>query len=288
MQIGIGLPNTLDIAGPAVADWARRAERRGFSTLATIDRIVYPTYDSLTTLAVAAGATERIGLFPDILLAPLYNPVWLAKATASLHAMSGERLTLGLGVGGRPDDFAVMQRDFEGRGRLMDETLDVLSRAWKGESLVRDNVTGGDIAVAPALPSSRVPILIGGNGKAALRRTVQYGAGWTAGGGGPDMARQMVQQVQAAWKDAGRAGEPRLAALVYYGLGNEDVSRDSLQRYYGFLADYVSFIVDGALRTPQAISDAVKAFQDAGITELVFDPTVPELDEIDRLADLVL
>ncbi|HSP39301.1 MAG TPA: LLM class flavin-dependent oxidoreductase [Frankiaceae bacterium] len=288
MQIGIGLPNTLDIAGPAVAEWARRAEQRGFSTLATIDRIVYPTFDSLTTLAVAAGATERIGLFPDILLAPIYNPIWLAKATASLHAMSGERLTLGLGVGGRPDDFAAMQRDFDGRGRLMDETLDVLARGWRGESLVPANVTGGEVAIAPQPPSSRVPILIGGNGKAALRRTVQYADGWTAGGGGPAAAGQMVQQVLAAWKEAGRSGQPRLAALVYFGLGDEDVSRASLQNYYGFLTDYVGFIVEGALRTPQAITDAVKAFEDVGITELIFDPTVPDLDEIDRLADLVL
>jgi len=101
MDIGIGLPNTLEIAGTAIPEWARRAEARGFSTLSTIDRIVYPTYDSLTCLAVAAGATSRIGLFTDILLAPAYPPVWLAKATASLDAMSGGRLTLGLGVGGR-------------------------------------------------------------------------------------------------------------------------------------------------------------------------------------------
>src|SRR4051812_15800608 len=125
MEIGIGLPNTLDIPGTDVAAWARRAEERGFSCLATLDRIVYPNFDSLTTLAVAAGATSSIGLFPDILLTPIYNPVWLTKATASLHAMSGGRLTLGLGVGGRPDDFAAMDRPVETRGRLMDETLEV-------------------------------------------------------------------------------------------------------------------------------------------------------------------
>src|SRR3954447_1579983 len=192
MDIGIGLPNTLEIAGPSVAEWARKAKERGFSSLATLDRIVYPSYDSLTTLAVAAGATERIGLLPDILLTPLYNPVWLAKASASLHAMSGERLTLGLGVGGRPDDYAAMDRDFEGRGRLMNETLDVLRRAWQGESVVPDNVTGGDIPVAPSLPSSRVPILIGGNGKPAVRRTIEYGDGWTGAAGGPDMTGQMT------------------------------------------------------------------------------------------------
>ena len=171
----------------------------------------------------------------------------------------------------------------------MDETLDLLQRAWKGESLVPDNVTGGDIAVAPAVPSSRVPILIGGNGKAASGGPSRYGDGWTAGGGGPDAAGQMVQQVKQAWTDAGRTGEPRLAALDLLRPGRRaEVSARPLQRYYGFLADYVSFIVEGALRTPQAIEDAVKAFEDAGITELIFDPTVPDLDEIDRLADLVL
>ncbi len=287
MDIGIGLPNTLEIAGPAVAEWARKAEERGFSTLATIDRIVYPTYDSLTTLAVAAGATERIRLFPDILIAPLYNPIWLAKSTASLHAMSGERLTLGLGVGGRPDDFAAMDRDFDGRGRLMDETLDVLRRAWRGESLVPDNVTGGDIAVAPATPSSRVPVLIGGNGKPAIRRTVEYGDGWTAGGARPHEVASMNEQIRSAWREAGRDGEPRLAALTYFGLGDERASRAALQTYYGFLTDYVSFIVEGALRTEQEVKDAVKGFEDAGVTELILNPTVPNLDEIDRLADIV-
>jgi alkanesulfonate monooxygenase SsuD/methylene tetrahydromethanopterin reductase-like flavin-dependent oxidoreductase (luciferase family) len=288
MKIGIGLPNTLDVPGPAIADWARRAEERGFAALATIDRIVYPTFDSLTALSVAAGATTRIGLFPDILLTPIYNPIWLTKATGSLHAASGGRLTLGLGVGGRPDDYAAMNRPFERRGRLMDETLDLMHRGWAGESLVAENVTGGDIAVTPIPPDSRVPILIGGNSDAAIRRTVRYGDGWTAGGGGPDAARPFVEQVKAAWADASRSGEPRLAALVYYGLGDADVSRDSLRSYYGFLTDYVDFIVEGALRTPQAVQDAVRAFEDIGITELMFDPTVPDLDEIDRLADAVL
>jgi alkanesulfonate monooxygenase SsuD/methylene tetrahydromethanopterin reductase-like flavin-dependent oxidoreductase (luciferase family) len=77
VDIAIGLPNTLHINGPDVVEWARRAEERGFSSLATIDRIVYPSYDSLTALAAAAGATSRIRLFPDILLTPLYPPVWL-------------------------------------------------------------------------------------------------------------------------------------------------------------------------------------------------------------------
>ena len=283
MEIGIGLPSTLHIDGPAVVGWARRAEERGFSCLATIDRIVYPTYDSLTALAAAAGATSRIGLFPDILLAPLHQPVWLAKATGSLHALSGGRLTLGVGVGGREDDYAALDRPFHQRGRLMDETLDLLRRAWSGEP-----VTGGEFPVGPAVPGGRVPVLVGGNSAAAVRRTVEYGDGWTVGGGGPDMVAPMIGTIKRAWQEAGREGEPRLAALIYYGLGNDDESRASLRHYYSFLGEWTERIVESAIRTPQAAKDAVRAFADAGITELVFDPTVAALDEVDRLADAVL
>lgn len=283
MQIGIGLPNTLRISGPALIDWARRAEERGFSALATIDRIVYPTYDSLTALAAAAGATTRIGLFTDILLAPLYPPVWLAKATASLDAVSGGRLTLGVAVGGRPDDYAAMDRPVERRGKLLDDTLDILHRAWAGE-----NVTGGDLPVGPEPASgNRVSVLIGGTSDASVRRTIEYGEGWTAGGGGPDQAAPMVAKIKQAWQDAGREGEPRIAALVYFGLGDEAESRAALLKYYGFTGEYAGMIADSAVRSPQAARDTVERFAGIGVTELMFIPTVAALDEVDRLADAV-
>jgi alkanesulfonate monooxygenase SsuD/methylene tetrahydromethanopterin reductase-like flavin-dependent oxidoreductase (luciferase family) len=283
MDIGIGLPNTLSVAGPVMVNWARRAEERGFAALATIDRIVYPSYDSLTALSVAAGATSRIGLFTDILLAPLYPPVWLAKAAASLAAMSDGRLTLGLSVGNRLDDFAAMERPANRRGRLMDETLDLLTRAWAGES-----VTGDDFPVAPTPPGNRVPMLIGGNADASIRRTVAYGDGWTGGGGGPDMLEPMVQRVRRAWQEAGREGAPRIAALAYFGLGDAEASKASLRTYYGFLGQWADAIADSAVRTPQAAKDLARAFAGIGVTDLVFDPTVASIDEVDRLADAVL
>ena len=98
-EVGIGLPNTLDGAGSDIAAWAERAEDRGFGYVATIDRIVYPSTDSLLSLAVAAGATSQIGLLTDILLAPAYPPLWLAKGDRqpggdvqrSAHARTGRR-----------------------------------------------------------------------------------------------------------------------------------------------------------------------------------------------------
>lgn len=281
MDIGIGLPTTLTIDGPAVLDWARRAEERGFTALATIDRFAYPNYDSLTALAAAAGATSRIGLFPDILLAPAYPPVWLAKATGSLHALSGGRLTLGLGVGGRPDDFTAMDRPYGQRGRLMDETLETLHRAWAGEPV-------GGHRVSPAVPGGTVPVLVGGNGPAAMRRTVRWGAGWTVGGATPELAAGMAEQVRAAWRDGGRAGEPRLAALTYFGFGDDAAADAALRSYYGFLGDMTEFVVANAVRTPAEAAQRARDFAAAGFTDLVFDPTLATPDQVDRLADAVL
>src|SRR4051812_32217256 len=117
MQIGIGLPNTVDSpTGSMMLAWARRAEERGFSTLTTIGRVAWPGYEELVTLAAAAGATSRIGLLTNILLAPTRDPVLLAKEAASLDQLSGGRFVLGLGVGGRPDDFEATGTNLRDRG----------------------------------------------------------------------------------------------------------------------------------------------------------------------------
>jgi alkanesulfonate monooxygenase SsuD/methylene tetrahydromethanopterin reductase-like flavin-dependent oxidoreductase (luciferase family) len=280
VDIAIGLPNTLNHPGPLMVDWARRAEERGFTSLGTIDRIVYPNYDTMTSLSVAAGATSRIRLLPGILLTPLYPPVWLAKAAASLDAMSGGRLTLGLGVGGRADDFDAMGVPMNERGRAMDRALEVMRTVFAGEALPGD--------AFPVASHGSPRLLIGGQSDAAVRRTVQYGQGWIAGGGDPVRIIPMIDKVRRAWRDAGREGEPRITALTYFGLTDEAVSRRSLQSYYAFTGDFANMIADSAWRTPDGVRAAVKAFEDAGVDELIFDPTVPALEEVDRLADAVL
>src|SRR3954465_14975244 len=117
MDVGIGPPNAgrgVDRAG--IVGWAIRAERAGFSTLGTIDRIVYPNYESLIALAAAAAVTERIGLATDILIAPLRrSTALLAKQAATVDSLSEGRLVLGLAVGGRADDFDAVGADFKTR-----------------------------------------------------------------------------------------------------------------------------------------------------------------------------
>jgi alkanesulfonate monooxygenase SsuD/methylene tetrahydromethanopterin reductase-like flavin-dependent oxidoreductase (luciferase family) len=287
MDIGIGLPNPVPgTPGTVLVEWARLAEDRGFSALATIDRIAYPSYDSLATLAAAAGATTRIGLLTNILLAPLYPPVLLAKTTASVDQLSGGRLTLGLAPGGREDDFTAAGSDFAGRGAAFDDTLGVLRQAWRGEPVGGADKPPGPIPVR----DHKVPILIGGSGERAVRRTAEWGDGWTSGGAPPDQAGALIQRILTAWAEARREGEPRLAALTYFSLGDdaEAASLAYLRDYYGFLGDYAEMIAGGAIRSERAIKDAVSAYSDAGFTELYFVPTVSDLAQVHRLADVVL
>jgi alkanesulfonate monooxygenase SsuD/methylene tetrahydromethanopterin reductase-like flavin-dependent oxidoreductase (luciferase family) len=287
MKIGIGLPNPVPgTSGVRLLEWARRAEERGFSALATIDRVAYPSYDSLTCLAAAAGATTRIGLMTNILLAPAYPAVLLAKSTSSLDQISAGRLTLGLAPGGRADDFVAAGRDFHTRGRAFDAALETLHKAWRGEP-----VGEADKPVCPTpINDDRVPNLIGGTSANTMRRVAAWGAGWTMGGGTADMAAPVLEQVRAAWREAGRDGEPRVAALAYFSLGDDadSDSRAYLHDYYGFLGDYADRVADGALRSQTAVTDAVRAFEEIGISELFFDPTTADLHQVDRLADIVL
>ena len=285
MQIGIGLPNTLlDVPGRLLVDWARRAQERGFSSLATIDRIGYPSYDSLTALTAAAAVTDRIGLLTNVLLEPLYQPVHLAKVTACLDQISEGRLTLGLAVGDRPEDYELMGRSSGDRGRRFDADLELLHQAWAGQP-----VAGSRFPVGPPTTRGRVPLLIGGRPALAAPRAVRWGAGFTIGGAPPAAAAGAIQEFKAAWEQAGGTGRPRIVALSYFSLGEEhtEASLHNLRTYYGFLGDWAERVASGASRTPAAVQETAAAFQEAGVDELVFDPTVADLDQVDRLADEV-
>jgi alkanesulfonate monooxygenase SsuD/methylene tetrahydromethanopterin reductase-like flavin-dependent oxidoreductase (luciferase family) len=283
MRIGIGLPNTLmEVSGRLLVDWARRAEERDFSSVATIDRVAYPSYDSLTALTAAAAVTERVGLVTNVLLEPLYNPVLLAKVTACLDQVSAGRLTLGLAVGNRPDDFELTGRSISDRGRRFDADLELLHRSWRGEP-----VAGSQFPVGPPTTRGRIPLLFGGQPKLAAPRAARWEAGFTLGGAPPEMAAGAIEEFKAAYAEAGGAGAPRIVALSYFSLGEEhtEESLHNLRTYYGFLGDWAEQIAAGVPRTPEAVRRTATAFEALGVDELIFDPSVARLDQVDRLAE---
>jgi hypothetical protein len=103
------------------------------------------------------------------------------------------------------------------------------------------------------------------------------------------MAAGAIQEFTAAWEQAGGTGKPRVVVLSYFSLGEDhaEVSLANLRSYYGFLGDWAEGVASGAARTKAAIRDTAAAFEDLGVDELIFDPTVPALDQVDRLADTI-
>lgn len=285
MEIGVGLPNPVPgTPGDVLVQWAIRAEELGFSTLATIDRIVYPSYDSLVSLAAAGAVTARIGLLTNVLLAPTRDTVMLAKEAASVDRISNGRLTLGLGVGGRPDDFAAVGKPMKGRGRRFEAQLDELKDLWSGKQ-----VSDTGQASVPS-PGRAVPMLIGGGADVTPARVARWGIGFTAGGAPPEYVAPIVERVHKAWDEAGREGKPKIVALAYFALGPdaEAGAQRYLLDYYASFAEWAQTIVDGTPKTPEAVKELAAKFEDAGVDELILDPTIASLDQLDRLAEAVL
>jgi alkanesulfonate monooxygenase SsuD/methylene tetrahydromethanopterin reductase-like flavin-dependent oxidoreductase (luciferase family) len=285
VDLGIGLPNPIPgTGGETLVEWARRAEGAGFSTVATIDRIVYPSYESLIALAAAAAVTDRVALLSNIVIAPLRNEVLLAKEASSVDRLSGGRLTLGLAVGGRSDDYTAVGANFETRGARFARQIETMKDVWRGHEFSETR--------QPSVPQPgrEIPILIGGATDDAIERTVEHGIGYTAGGGGAERLAPMAKKIRVRWREAGRDGEPRIVALTYFALGpraSEGAAR-YLKDYYGFLGEWADRIAESAPTTPDAIKSAAARFEEIGVDELIFDPTIAELDQVEQLAEVVL
>jgi alkanesulfonate monooxygenase SsuD/methylene tetrahydromethanopterin reductase-like flavin-dependent oxidoreductase (luciferase family) len=287
VRIGIGLPGTIPgTKGETIIAWARHADEGGvLSSLSTLDRIVYPNYEALTTLTAAAAVTTRVRLMTTILIATVRNTAILAKETASLDALSGGRLTLGLGVGGRVDDFRATETTFDDRGRCFDRQLETLHRIWSGGPAAEG---AGPIGPAPVQPGGP-QVLIGGYTPKALARLARWGAGYVGGGGSPERSKQGYEMAERVWKEAGRPGKPLFVGAGYFALGENAHERGGvyLRDYYSFLGPMGEMIAESLPATPEAVKGMIQAFVDAGADELVLWPTIAEVDQVDRLTDLV-
>ncbi len=277
MDVAIGLPNAVPgTTGAQLVEWARRAEARGFSSLGTIDRIVYDNYEPLIALAAAAAVTERIGLCTSVLLGPLRtNATGLAKEALSLNALSGGRFTLGIGLGGRDDDYEASGVELAGRGRRLDAMLERIEEVWSGGEI------GPAIEGAPTL-------VVGGHADASYARAARFEAGWIAASSGPEQYAEGARKARAAWAEAGREGEPRTMALAYFSLGDdaEADARANLADYYAWLGEQIAeFIVSAAARDVESVRQTLAAYEAAGCDELILFPASRDPVQVDLLAD---
>ena len=281
MQVGVGLPSTVPGAhGQLIIEWACRAEEGPFSSLGVLDRLVYDSYDPLITLGAVASVTYRVKLATTIVIGPLHNNTLLAKTAASLDALSGGRLVLGLAVGARKEDYDVAGVDYRGRGKRLSEQLSSLRSLWE------------DSHIGPKTVRSKGPdLLVGGLSDQGYARMVRYADGYVHGGGPPRAFARAADKAYAAWSDAGRPGKPQLWAQGYFALGNDAVKEAGyryLRDYYAFTGPFAERIAAGLLTSPQAVAQFIRGYQDAGCDELVLFPTVPDLAQLDRLAELLL
>jgi alkanesulfonate monooxygenase SsuD/methylene tetrahydromethanopterin reductase-like flavin-dependent oxidoreductase (luciferase family) len=279
MNIGLGLP----VSDPAaLLDWARRADAGPFSTLGLLDRLVYDNPEPLVTLGVLAGATSRIRLQTEVLLAPLRETALLAKQVATLDRLSGGRFVLGLGVGGRADDHLASGTGMHTRGRRLDEQMAVLRRVWSGAPY-SDEV--GPIGPAPARPGGP-EVLFGGFHPTALARVARWGDGFLAAAP-PSWLGGLLDTVRTAWADHGRDGAPRIVAQANVALGPEvDEARAAIAAYYAF-TDRAHHMVDGLLTTPRQIRDGIRQLTDLGADEVMLYCHGRDPEQVTLLADLV-
>jgi alkanesulfonate monooxygenase SsuD/methylene tetrahydromethanopterin reductase-like flavin-dependent oxidoreductase (luciferase family) len=268
MNVGIGLPNTIPGAdGRLLLEWARRGDGGPFSTLAVLDRLAYDSIDPFAALSAAAAVTERVGLATMIAIGPLRNTALLVKQAASVDALSGARLTLGLAVGARLDDYEYAGVEHKGRGARLSEQLATL----------RD---GDQLGVRADLS-----LLVGGMTGPAFARMARYADGYAHNGGPPRAFARAAASARAAWSDLGRPGRPLLWGQGYFALGDEEAGAEYLRDYYAFTGPFAEKIAAGNLTSARAIKDFVRGYAEAGCDELILFPTVSDLAQLDRLAE---
>jgi alkanesulfonate monooxygenase SsuD/methylene tetrahydromethanopterin reductase-like flavin-dependent oxidoreductase (luciferase family) len=285
VKIGVTLPNAaLGIDGDTLVDWGVRAEACGFDMVAAIDRVAYPSYEQLVTLAAIASRTQRVRLMTSTLLAPTRDVMLLAKQTATLDRLSNGRLLLGLSVGMRPDDFVATGMPFEHRGRRYDAMIEQLHALWRGAPAVE-----GSREVCPPPVNGRIPIYFGAmSAKARIaKRIARWGEGYLAVGP-PEMVQPIVDAIRRAWAEEGRDGLPTLVAASYFALGPHEEAERNILDYYG---DFLPALGQAAAaRMPRSADDVQRVldiYRDAGFDEFLFSGAAANPEQVDRLADVL-
>src|SRR5215469_14100510 len=226
MIFGLNLPNYSTLGHrDAVIAIAERAEELGYSSLWTSDHILVPAslpepygnlLESFATLSYLAARTSRIRLATGILVLPQRDPLLAAKQAATIHHLSGGRLTLGIGVGWIEQEYAYLRSDFRSRGHTADEYIAAIRALFEMEA---PEFHGAHIGYEGALfspkPSAPLPIVVGGSSQAALKRAATLGDGWH----GIDQSPEQITAAIAAMDQYERRSPFRISLRTKLRIG---------------------------------------------------------------------
>jgi alkanesulfonate monooxygenase SsuD/methylene tetrahydromethanopterin reductase-like flavin-dependent oxidoreductase (luciferase family) len=292
MNIGLHLP----VMAPGfdrdrIFEWSRRIDAGPFSTLAVGERINFSNPEAMVTLTAAASVTSRVKLAFAVLVLPMHRPVLLAKQLATLDVLSAGRLSVGVGVGGRDEDYRAIGATWDHRLlRRLEDNVATMRRVWSGE-IMTDGVAR---PVEPfPLQEGGPELMIGALFAQSIRRAARWADGLTSFSFGPttDDVAEKFELARSAWREEGRAKPPRLVTGFWFALGSDaDRQLESyLERYLAFMSptagrDLAPFCI---ARSPEGVRDALARCREAGADEVLLTPTTSDPDEILRLADAI-
>ena len=257
--------------GDLVLEWARRADAGPFSSVGVLERVVYDSYDPFAALAAAAAATSRVRLATMIAIGPLRSTALLAKQAASVHALSGGRLTLGLAVGARTRTSTRPASSTRAAGSASASSWRTFGATWTATASGPHGTESRSSSAGSAARRTR-----GWRGTRTATRT-------TAGLRGRSRTRPGARSPRGAI--SGVLGQPKLWGQGYFAFGDPDRGSDYLLDYYAFTGPFAEKIAAGNLTSARAVKDYVRGYEEAGCDELVLFPTVPEIDELERLQE---
>ncbi|MCR9098044.1 MAG: LLM class flavin-dependent oxidoreductase [bacterium] len=293
MKIGMTLPVTEPgWSREILLEWAKRIDAGPYSSLALGERICFPNPELMTTLGACAVLTERVDLVTTVLILSAHDPVLTAKQLATVDMMSGGRLKVGVGTGGRDEDYrAIGVSSDQKRIHVLEEHVEILRRVWRGEKVVEDTLR----PVEPFPVQAGGPRLLSG---AMGPKAMASAARWADGLSGmtimadPRDVEASFEMARKAWRDAGRTEPPELNTALWFAIGDgaDEQAATHLARYFNWVdpAAREAMVASAGFRgSAQDFRDLVSAIADTGANELLLIPTSIDPDEVDRVADLI-
>ena len=281
-----------DLDATVLRRWAQAIDEGPFSSLCWGERIAFGNPEALTLLGTLAAWTHRVPLITTVVVPQLHDPVLLAKSLATGDMLCGGRLTVGVGVGGRQEDYLAVGADPSTQTmREMAQRVEIMKRVWAGEK-----ITESVLPVGPAPVHSGGPrLLVGTIGPKTLRSAAPWADGLAGITLDLDVAKQdeLFEVGRTAWAQAGKP-TPHLATSFWFALGNPADSRAQIHRH---LRHYMNWIpgefVDamaphtGFAGTEDELADVLGQFAAIGTSEIHLIPTSTDLDQLRRVADVV-